>query len=172
MKFLVTFILIVLTNICFGQGILVINKISETDSANLIKTMRMYIEAVENRDKKIIKRFSLNIVDCEMCITDPGFDHPIEDAFVKLDTFEDYLFDSLNSSSLWKNIKSGIPYMTSSSVSPDDNYHPKSLKLKQGESFTGFELSYLIDDSTDKYYFSFIKIENEFKLWGVRIASY
>lgn len=172
MKLLITFTLIILTNVCSGQGVIRLNKISETDSINLIKTMRQYINAVENRDKKIIERFSLNIVDCEMCITNQGYDKPIEDAFVKIDTFEVYLFDNLKSSMIWKNIKTGVPSMTSTSTSPGENYHPKSIKLKKGEYFTEFELSYIIDDSTDKYYFSFTKIKNEFKLWGVRIASY
>jgi hypothetical protein len=172
MKPLITFTLIVLTSICSGQGVIRINNISETDSINLIKTMRQYIKAVENRDKKIIKRLSLIIVDCEMCITNKGYDNPIEDAFVKIDTYEVYLFDNLKSSVIWKNIKDGVPIMTSTSTSPGENYHPKSVKLKQGEYFTEFEVSYLLNDSTDKYYFNFTKIENKFKLWGVRIAPY
>ena len=161
-----------MSNVCLGQGVIKINNLSTTDSINLIKTMRLYINAVENRDSKIIKRFSLNIVDCEMCITNQFYDNPIEDAFVKIDTFETYLFNNLKHSVIWKNIKAGVPSMTSTSTSPGKNYHPKSVKLKQGEYFTEFELSYLLDDSTDKYYLRFTKIENEFKLWGVRIAPY
>lgn len=136
--------------------------------------MRKYINAIENRDEKVIKQFSLNIVDCDVCFPGGDFENPynpIEDAFVKIDVFASYLFDTLHSSHLWKSIQSGIPCMTSTSTSPD-NYHPKSVKLKQGEYFTEFELSYPIDNSTDKYYFSFIKVENEFKLWGVRFAPY
>lgn len=152
-----------------GQGVIRLNKISKSDSINLIKTMRLYINAIENRDTKIINRFSLNIVDCEMCITPQGYDNPIGDAFVKVDSFAIYLFDNLKSSKFWKNIEAGVPSMTSASP---ENYRPKSVRLKQGEYFTEFELCYIINDSTDKYYFSFTKIENEFKLWGVRIAPY
>ena len=142
------------------------------DSLKLIGTIKTYFKAIENKDLKTIKNNSLNIIDCELCITNNGLDEPIEDAFVKAETFALYLFNFFKNTQSWENLKSGIPHITSTSVSPENNYHPKSVKLKSGEYFTDYEISYQVTGSQNNFYFSFVKVEGKHKLWQIRMSPY
>ena len=162
--------LLTLSSLCFAQNTIILNSVSKIDSLSLVNTIKAFIKAVEKQDNNTIKALCLKNVDCEMCIKNEGFDHPIEDAFVNIDTFINYLFDSLRISNICKTVATEIPSITSTSFAPADGNHPKFIKLQKGVFFTEYELSYLISNSENSYYFTFIKTERKFKLWKVSIA--
>lgn len=167
MKPLLFFIFIVLSNLCFAQGEVILNKISGSDSLNLLRSMGTMIKAIENKDDKMIRSSCMETVQCEICMEKISFDHPPQDGFVAAGAFSVFLVDWLRTSPAWIDIKQYAPVMSSTS---GKGYVPKSVKLKPDEYFTEFELSYPIESSSNKCIFSFVKDEEIFKLWSIRFS--
>ena len=167
MKALLFFMFLFLNSLCFAQGEVILNKISGRDSLSLLRSMGTLIKAIENKDNKVITASCLETVQCEICMDKISFDHPPQDGFVPVDAFNTFLIDWLRTSPAWIDIKQYAPAMSSAS---GKGYAPKSVKLKPDEYFTEFELSYPIESSSNKFIFSFVKEEEEFKLWSVRFS--
>ena len=146
------------------------NTVSKIDSIELTNCLKAFVKAVEAKDLKTIRALSLNKVDCEMCIQNISFEHPIEDAFVNIDTLVAYLPESLQNFSINTKINTEQPYVTSTSYPPADGNYPKEVKTIKGELFTDFEVSYPIPIAENRYYFSFTKVAGTFKLWKVYVA--
>jgi len=167
MKRILTFMFIILSNLCIAQNIIKINTISKNDSLKLSNCFKSFIRAIEIKNLKTIKALCLNKVDCEMCIPNDSFERPVENAFVSIETLAEYLSGSLQNLKLYKAITSEPLYMTSTSYLPADGNYPKELKIPKGTFFTEYELSYLIQKSENKYHFTFTKIVGTFKIWKV-----
>jgi len=157
----------------------VIGNISTTDSSHLIKVWKNYVKAIERKDLATIKYLSLNLIDCDICSPYGPWDNldkPVEDGFIEVDTFAFYFFKDIVQSKLWKVVKSTHPSISTFSF---HGYYPRSLKLKRGDHFYFYELTYITwkpgeaaeghEGQTQS--FIFVKIKNRFKFFGITSTS-
>jgi hypothetical protein len=167
MKPFLFFTFLLLNTLCFAQGDVILNKISPTDSLDLLKTMGGLIKAIETKNATVITASCLELVNCEICAEKIAFNHPPEEGFVPADMFKIFLTDWLSSSPAWIDIKQYAPAMASAS---SKGFFPKSVKMKPDGYFTDFELSYTIESSSNKCIFSFVKEDEKFKIWAIRFS--
>ena len=146
------------------------NTISKIDSIKLTYCLKAFIKAVETKDLKTIRSLSLSKVHCEICIQNESFEYLIEDAFVNIDTLVAYLPESFQNANINTKINSERPHISSTSYAPADGNYPKEVKTIKGELFTEYEISYSIPSSENRYYITYTKVDDTFKLWKVYVA--
>ena len=140
-----------------------LKKISLSDSIAFVKISSEFLKALENKDTKKVRSFSLQLIHCQLCDSkDHALIIPI-DAFINqaYKDFDDFLFESIK--------KRGI--RVSKMLMRD--FHPYYLPNSNEKDLIVFEARVTtyepseLNDGHDglNYCFYFVKINNDFKFF-------
>jgi hypothetical protein len=140
-------------------------RVEREDSIKLLNTWHKFMQAIESKDRKLISKLSLKLIDCVTCTTS---DSTPADDFVLIDTFTNQLFRNMIGSPLWNEIK--LNRFSLNTIVIKD-YHPRSLSDYKQKTFPFYQVIFYFKPKEYaegfSYFFRFIKLDNNFKFYGL-----
>jgi len=154
------------------KGEIELRKISLTDSIQLNIDVNRFVESINKKEIDQIKRISLELIDCSLCITRDYNDGPPSDYIIAIDTFINLAFQDFIDSPLFRAIKTrGFTF--SERFIPD--IHPRNLPKTYDKDLVIYEAwvqtyepnEWAIGHEGQSHCFQFVKINGEFKFYGL-----
>lgn len=146
-------------------------KIEKSDSLKLSRTWKIFLNALEKKDNKTIRKNSLVTIFCDPCQEIDG-DYLPSDNLVPIDSFLNRTNKSFLNSPLHIAIKKrGVKF----SILKIADFHPRNVPKTEKKDFEVFEIwvqTYVADEwakghEGQSHAFRFIKIKHDFKFYGL-----
>lgn len=157
------------TLICKGQETI---KLTSKDSTEIIKTWKQFSASLKDGSRTKIKTLSQSRVDCLTCTP---LDSVVNDNFVSIDKFIDYILELSQTSKLGRAIEASPDNIW---VTKYDDFLPKYWDIKIGTKFVIYQILFHTYKKNElaqgheggDHVFEFIKTNNKFVFYGFDVV--